>query len=105
MRDGLAEAPHETFRVEGSTRCPERSPRAWHTIRALGLSRGPSPKFAKRFAELGDAAVAAFKTYVNEVRAGEFPDADHSYKPNNPESEPKVAAASGDGGVVVPFLR
>jgi 3-methyl-2-oxobutanoate hydroxymethyltransferase len=73
----------------------------------LGMSRGPSPKFAKRFAELGDAAIAAFKTYVNEVRAGEFPDADHSYKPNHADAdapEPKVAA-SGDGGVVVPFLR
>ena len=69
----------------------------------LGLSRGPRPKFAKRFAELGDAAVAAFKTYVADVQKGEFPDADHSYKPNHVEEE-KVAA-SGEGGVVVPFMR
>ncbi len=71
----------------------------------LGLSRGPAPKFAKRFAELGDAAVSAFKEYVSEVRSGEFPDADHSYKPNHADAleEPKQAA-SGDG-VVVPFLR
>jgi 3-methyl-2-oxobutanoate hydroxymethyltransferase len=72
----------------------------------LGLSRGSSPKFAKRFAELGDAAVAAFKQYVNEVRAGAFPDADHSYKPNHGEVEEEKLAASGDGGgVVVPFMR
>jgi 3-methyl-2-oxobutanoate hydroxymethyltransferase len=74
----------------------------------LGMSRGPSPKFAKRFAELGDAAVAAFKEYVSEVRSGEFPDADHSYKPNHADvmEEPKVAASGGDGGgIVVPFLR
>jgi len=70
----------------------------------LGLSRGPSPKFAKRFAELGDAAVAAFKQYVNEVRAGEFPDEKHSYKPNRQDEEEKIAA-SGEGGVVVPFMR
>jgi 3-methyl-2-oxobutanoate hydroxymethyltransferase len=73
----------------------------------LGMSRGHSPKFAKQFAQLGDAAVAAFKQYVNEVRAGEFPSAEHSYKPNHGElveAEEKIAA-SGEGGVVVPFMR
>ncbi len=48
----------------------------------LGLARGHQPKFAKRFAELGDAAVAAFAAYVSEVRSGAFPTAAHSYKPN-----------------------
>lgn len=48
----------------------------------LGLVRGHMPKFAKRFAELGDAAVSAFETYVSEVRAGTFPGPEHSYKPN-----------------------
>jgi 3-methyl-2-oxobutanoate hydroxymethyltransferase len=71
----------------------------------LGLSRGPSPKFAKHFANLGDAAVAAFKQYVNEIRAGAFPDAEHSYKPNHGEVEEEKIAASGEGGVVVPFMR
>lgn len=69
----------------------------------LGLSRGARPKFAKRFAELGDAAVAAFKEYVGDVQSGAFPDQDHTYKPNHQEEE-KVAA-SGEGGVVVPFMR
>lgn len=54
----------------------------------LGLSRGHQPKFAKRFAELGEAAVRAFADYVTEVRAGTFPTAAQSYKPN-------VAPASG----------
>jgi 3-methyl-2-oxobutanoate hydroxymethyltransferase len=74
----------------------------------LGMSRGSAPKFAKHFAELGDAAVAAFKQYVNEVRAGAFPDAEHSYKPNHGEivEEEKMAASGeGGGGVVVPFMR
>lgn len=47
----------------------------------LGMSRGRTPKFAKRFAELGDAIVSATRTYVDEVRSGAFPDAAHAYKP------------------------
>jgi 3-methyl-2-oxobutanoate hydroxymethyltransferase len=68
----------------------------------LGFSRGPAPKFAKRFAELGDAAVAAFKEYVNDVRSGVFPDADHTYKPNHGLEEEPVASS---GGSVVPLRR
>jgi 3-methyl-2-oxobutanoate hydroxymethyltransferase len=48
----------------------------------LGMTRGHSPKFAKRFAELGDAVVAAMKTYVAEVQAHTFPGPEHAYKPN-----------------------
>ena len=48
----------------------------------LGLARGHQPKFAKRFANLGDAAVDAFSAYVAEVRAGTFPGAGQTYKPN-----------------------
>lgn len=50
----------------------------------LGMSRGHAPKFAKRFAELGDLAVAAVGEYVKQVRSGEFPSAEHTYKPNEP---------------------
>lgn len=50
----------------------------------LGLSRGGHlPKFAKRFANLGDQAVDAVRGYVEEVRAGTFPSAQHSYKRNS----------------------
>jgi 3-methyl-2-oxobutanoate hydroxymethyltransferase len=45
----------------------------------LGLSRGHKPKFAKGFANLGDATVAAFAEYAGEVRAGKFPDTEHCY--------------------------
>ena len=48
----------------------------------LGMSRGHSPKFAKHFAELGDAIVGAVKSYVSEVEAGTFPGPEHTYKPN-----------------------
>lgn len=46
----------------------------------LGLSRGHVPKFAKRFANLGDQSVDAFRRYVDDVRSGAFPDAAHEYK-------------------------
>jgi 3-methyl-2-oxobutanoate hydroxymethyltransferase len=48
----------------------------------LGMSRGHAPKFAKHFAEIGDAIVAATGRYVAEVRAGSFPSAEHAFKPN-----------------------
>ena len=38
-----------------------------------GMSRGHSPKFAKRYAELGDAIVAATRRYVDEVQGGRVP--------------------------------
>ena len=49
----------------------------------LGMSRGHSPKFAKHFAELGDAIVQAVQTYVSEVEGGTFPGPEHTYKANN----------------------
>ena len=40
----------------------------------LGLAPGGfTPKHAKRYAELGEAAVAAIRQYVAEVQAGNFP--------------------------------
>jgi 3-methyl-2-oxobutanoate hydroxymethyltransferase len=62
----------------------------------LGLSRGHQPKFAKRFASLGDQAVDAVARYVAEVRAGAFPSATHAYKPN--AGAPRIASrdASSD---------
>jgi 3-methyl-2-oxobutanoate hydroxymethyltransferase len=58
----------------------------------LGLARGHQPKFAKRFANLGDAAVDAFSAYVAEVRAGTFPSAGQTYKPNAPSTVVQVPA-------------
>jgi len=53
----------------------------------LGMMRGHSPKFAKRYAELGDAIVGAVKLYVDEVQAGTFPGPEHTYKPNHVPGE------------------
>lgn len=46
----------------------------------LGLTQGPRPKFAKNFANMADATIAAFTEYANQVKAGRFPDAEHCYR-------------------------
>ena len=50
----------------------------------LGMMRGHSPKFAKRYAQLGDEIVGAVREYVSEVQSREFPAQAHAYKPNAP---------------------
>jgi 3-methyl-2-oxobutanoate hydroxymethyltransferase len=45
----------------------------------LGITPGKKPKFAKAYAELGDAIAEAARTYADEVRAGVHPDEEHSY--------------------------
>jgi 3-methyl-2-oxobutanoate hydroxymethyltransferase len=48
----------------------------------LGMYRDLKPKFAKRFAEVGDAIVDATRAYVEEVQGRSFPGPEHSFKPN-----------------------
>jgi 3-methyl-2-oxobutanoate hydroxymethyltransferase len=45
----------------------------------LGQTQGPSPKFAKSYADLANTTIDAFNTYAKEVQAGQYPDKDHSY--------------------------
>lgn len=45
----------------------------------LGLTAGFNPKYLKRFVDLRSQAQQAIRSYVQEVRAGEFPDASHSH--------------------------
>lgn len=45
----------------------------------LGVFTDFKPKFTKRFANLTEVAVDGLKKYVAEVKAGSFPDDDHSY--------------------------
>jgi 3-methyl-2-oxobutanoate hydroxymethyltransferase len=45
----------------------------------LGLSAGRPPKFAKDFGNLGPRTIEAFHKYAEDVRAGRFPDTEHSY--------------------------
>jgi 3-methyl-2-oxobutanoate hydroxymethyltransferase len=45
----------------------------------LGLSQDHTPKFAKAYGDIGPRSVEAFREYAEDVRAGRFPDAEHSY--------------------------
>jgi 3-methyl-2-oxobutanoate hydroxymethyltransferase len=45
----------------------------------LGLNEGFSPKFLKRYAELGGAVRDAVRAYATDVRAGTYPGREHSF--------------------------
>jgi 3-methyl-2-oxobutanoate hydroxymethyltransferase len=53
----------------------------------LGLTQGHQPKFAKSYAKLGDATIAAFAEYASQVRTGRYPDDEHSYRMKDGEME------------------
>ena len=58
----------------------------------LGMSRGHAPKFVKRFGQVGDAIVKATRSYIEEVRAGTFPDQQHEYEANGDRTSPPIVA-------------
>jgi 3-methyl-2-oxobutanoate hydroxymethyltransferase len=45
----------------------------------LGIGEGFSPRFVKRYAEVGAEMSRAFSSYIDEVKAGRFPGIEHSY--------------------------
>lgn len=45
----------------------------------LGVFSDFKPKFTKRYANLAEVAVSGIRKYVEEVKAGTFPDDDHTY--------------------------
>ncbi len=45
----------------------------------LGMNDEFAPKFVKRYAEMGQQMASAFEAYIDDVKAGRFPDLDHSY--------------------------
>jgi len=49
----------------------------WHDI--LGLSDGRSPRFVKRYADVGDLIRSALAEYAADVRARRFPEERHTY--------------------------
>jgi 3-methyl-2-oxobutanoate hydroxymethyltransferase len=46
----------------------------------LGLSGGFSPKFVKKYAQLGSVAAKALTSFKGEVKSGKFPSLEHSYE-------------------------
>lgn len=53
----------------------------------LGAFTDIKTKFTKRYANLSEVAVGGLKQFVAEVKAGTFPDDDHSYKTDQIEFE------------------
>ena len=53
----------------------------------LGFDMGFSPKFLKRYAELQNPMTDAVMRYVDEVRSGLFPAAEHSFHRTNPSKK------------------
>jgi 3-methyl-2-oxobutanoate hydroxymethyltransferase len=45
----------------------------------IGLTIGRSPKFTKKYIDLGPAMIKAFKQYRSDVLSGQFPDDAHSF--------------------------
>ena len=46
----------------------------------LGMYKNFTPKFAKKYAEIGEIATNAMKTYIDEVKNRQFPAPEHKYK-------------------------
>lgn len=45
----------------------------------LGMFGGFTPKFVKKFTDVGEIMKNAFNEYINEVKSGEFPKEEHSF--------------------------
>jgi 3-methyl-2-oxobutanoate hydroxymethyltransferase len=53
----------------------------------LGLTQGPSPKFAKNYDNLAESTIKSFKAYAEDVENSRFPDNGHSYHMKSGELE------------------
>lgn len=57
----------------------------WHDL--LGLTAGPLPRFVKQYADLATVMRSALHAYVSDVRAGTFPEPQHTYAMSAQELE------------------
>jgi 3-methyl-2-oxobutanoate hydroxymethyltransferase len=46
----------------------------------LGLNTGFQPRFLRRFAEVGEVAAAGVGSFVQAVKGGEYPGAEHTFE-------------------------
>jgi len=65
----------------------------WHDL--LGLYDGPAARFVKRYADLGAEVSRALEAYAADVRAGTFPEEQHTY--SIPEEELELFEAEVGG--------
>jgi len=59
----------------------------------LGMNPDFSPKFVKKYANLAHVIGEAASRYRDEVRAGAFPDEEHSFSAEKPAPKPATVAA------------
>jgi 3-methyl-2-oxobutanoate hydroxymethyltransferase len=67
----------------------------------LGMYPELQPKFAKRFAEVGEQIIKATHDYVSQVQSRSFPGPEHTFKPNGPRRvvEKKEEAMFAEGEI------
>lgn len=58
----------------------------------LGIFQAFTPKFVKRYADIGLQMESAFASYASEVREGRFPTSEHSYRMLEGEAEKLMTA-------------
>jgi 3-methyl-2-oxobutanoate hydroxymethyltransferase len=46
----------------------------------LGIFQAFTPKFVKKYDNLAEKTINAFKKYADEARSGQFPAEEHAYK-------------------------
>lgn len=66
----------------------------------LGMFPDLEPKFAKRFAQVGEQIVQATQLYVGEVQERTFPALEHTFKPNDPRRAPRPVQPSPEPTVM-----
>jgi 3-methyl-2-oxobutanoate hydroxymethyltransferase len=54
---------------------------------ALGLFQAFTPKFVKKYANLAETCIEAYKEYIDDVHTGKFPSTDHFYTMREGEVE------------------
>lgn len=57
----------------------------------LGMFSDFTPKFAKKFADVGAVMKQAFADYISEMQSGAFPDKEHSFKTDDDTDYEKLA--------------
>jgi 3-methyl-2-oxobutanoate hydroxymethyltransferase len=63
----------------------------------LGLTFGQTPKFARRYANVGEMIAKAAREYCEDVRGGTFPSDGESYHATQLAKEEKEAPVNSDG--------
>jgi 3-methyl-2-oxobutanoate hydroxymethyltransferase len=65
----------------------------------LGMYPDLKPKFAKRFAEIGEQIIKATTDYVGEVKSRVFPAAAHTFKPSGLRLFTREESQPSDGEI------